>query len=130
MTLSTRSAHPTVFLVDPDAALLEALTSPTLPIKKHSFRRRDAELDPLLLAAAMASGPGVTRNHYTHDFLSRLSHFRKLRVPGTGQSGMVSASVAVDHPKENSSTLADKGLENSRGAAGGKGRTILTLHGH
>ncbi|KAI0307028.1 cyclohydrolase [Multifurca ochricompacta] len=54
--------------LDPDAALLEALTSPTLSLKKDSFRRRDAELDPLLLAAAAASGPNVTRNHYAHDF--------------------------------------------------------------
>lgn len=50
--------------IDTDAALLEALTYP----KKDSFRRRDAELDPLLLAAATASSPNVTRNHYAHDF--------------------------------------------------------------
>ena len=54
--------------LDPDAALLEALTFPTFPVKKDSFRRRYAELDPLLLAAAVASGPNVTRNHYAHDF--------------------------------------------------------------
>lgn len=63
LTRTTDGLH-----VDPDAALLEVLTSPTLPIKKNNFRRRDAELDPLLLAAAAASGPNVTRNHYTHDF--------------------------------------------------------------
>ncbi|KAI9513251.1 cyclohydrolase [Russula earlei] len=65
-SLLTRT--PDGLLVDPDVALLEALTSPDLPSKKHSFRRRDAELDPLLLAAAVASGPSVTRNHYAHDF--------------------------------------------------------------
>ena len=54
--------------VDPDAALLEALTYPTFPTTKDSFRRRHAELDPLLLAAATASSPNVTRNHYAHDF--------------------------------------------------------------
>ena len=54
--------------LDPDLALLEALTSPSLQLKKDNFRRRDAELDPLLLAAAAASGPSVTRNHYAHDF--------------------------------------------------------------
>lgn len=54
--------------LDPDLALLEAITSPSLPLKKDKFRRRDAELDPLLLAAAAASGPNVTRNHYAHDF--------------------------------------------------------------
>ena len=54
--------------LDPDLALLDALTSPSLPLKHDNFRRRDAELDPLLLAAATASGPNVTRNHYAHDF--------------------------------------------------------------
>ena len=55
--------------LDPDAALLEALTFSPLPMKKDSFRRRHAELDTILLAAAAASGPNVTRNHYAHDFL-------------------------------------------------------------
>ena len=54
---------------DPDAALLEALTFSSLPMQKDSFRRRHAELDTILLAAAAASGPNVTRNHYAHDFL-------------------------------------------------------------
>lgn len=36
--------------------------------KKTILPRRDAALDPLLLAAAQASGPHVTRNHYHHDF--------------------------------------------------------------
>ena len=63
LTRTTDSLH-----VDPDVALLDALTSPTLKLTKDTFRRRDAELDPLLLAAAAASGPNVTRNHYAHDF--------------------------------------------------------------
>jgi len=50
-----------------DAALLDVLTSPD-PKAARSFARRDAVLDPLLLAAAAASGPHVTRNHYHHDF--------------------------------------------------------------
>ena len=50
-----------------DAALLESLTGPTPP-NKANFARRDAVLDPLLLAVAAASGPHVTRNHYHHDF--------------------------------------------------------------
>ncbi|KAF8514867.1 GTP cyclohydrolase II-domain-containing protein [Hysterangium stoloniferum] len=33
------------------------------------WRRRDAPLDPLLFAAAIAAGPHVTRHHYHHDFL-------------------------------------------------------------
>ena len=65
-SLLTRSPDP--LYVDPDLALLEALTSPALKMSKDSFRRRDAELDPLLLAAATASSPNVTRNHYAHDF--------------------------------------------------------------
>ncbi len=65
-SLLTRTADG--LQLDPDLALLEALTSPSLPLKKENFRRRDAELDPLLLAAAAASGPNVTRNHYAHDF--------------------------------------------------------------
>jgi GTP cyclohydrolase II len=51
-----------------DAALLDILTGPTRPTPKKIFPRRDAALDPLLIAAASASGPHVTRNHYQHDF--------------------------------------------------------------
>jgi len=50
-----------------DAALLDILTGPAVPDPK-TFARRDAALDPLLIAAAAASGPNVTRNHYHHDF--------------------------------------------------------------
>lgn len=42
--------------------------NPVKPSKKHGFKRRDSELDPLLLAAATSCSPHVTRNHYTHDF--------------------------------------------------------------
>jgi len=55
-----------------DNALLDALTSPTLTTR--SLPRRDAALDPLLIAAAAASGPHVTRNHYIHDFFPGASH--------------------------------------------------------
>ncbi|KAJ6539642.1 GTP cyclohydrolase II-domain-containing protein [Mycena capillaripes] len=51
-----------------DAALLEMLTAPVPPSPKTKFSRRDAALDPLMIAAAAASGPHVTRNHYHHDF--------------------------------------------------------------
>ncbi|KAK7060404.1 GTP cyclohydrolase II [Paramarasmius palmivorus] len=51
-----------------DAALLEMLTAPTPPTRKSLLPRRDAALDPLLIAAAAASGPHITRNHYAHDF--------------------------------------------------------------
>lgn len=51
-----------------DLELLDILTGPSLPIVQKRLPRRDADLDPLLLAAAAASGPHVTRNHYAHDF--------------------------------------------------------------
>ncbi|KAJ7129380.1 GTP cyclohydrolase II-domain-containing protein [Mycena epipterygia] len=52
-----------------DAALLEMLTAPApTPSPKAKFSRRDAALDPLMIAAAAASGPHITRNHYHHDF--------------------------------------------------------------
>lgn len=51
-----------------DLALLDFLTSPELPVAKHGIKRRDAELDPLMLAAVYSAGPQVTRNHYAHDF--------------------------------------------------------------
>ena len=51
---------------DSDSDLLDILTGPD---PKATFIRRDAALDPLLIAAAAASGPHVTRNHYHHDFL-------------------------------------------------------------
>jgi len=51
-----------------DAALLEVLTGPNPKAAKAGFARRDSALDPLLIAAAAASGPHVTRNHYQHDF--------------------------------------------------------------
>ncbi|KAJ7682492.1 GTP cyclohydrolase II-domain-containing protein [Mycena polygramma] len=51
-----------------DAALLELLTAPVPASPKAKFSRRDAALDPLMIAAAAASGPHVTRNHYHHDF--------------------------------------------------------------
>lgn len=53
--------------IQSDAALLDMLTGPAVPTLK-TFERRDAALDPLLIAAAAASGPNVTRNHYHHDF--------------------------------------------------------------
>ncbi|KAJ3722585.1 GTP cyclohydrolase II-domain-containing protein [Lentinula raphanica] len=53
---------------DSDAALLDLLTGSERPTAKTILPRRDAALDPLLIAAATASGPHVTRNHYQHDF--------------------------------------------------------------
>ncbi len=55
-----------------DLELLDMLTAPVVPdphelTKKGTYRRRDSDLDPLLLAAAASYGH-VTRNHYAHDF--------------------------------------------------------------
>ncbi len=63
--MSRRNAHDA--LTDCDAALLDMLTGPSAPTAT-TFARRDAALDPLIMAAAFASGPHVTRNHYHHDF--------------------------------------------------------------
>ena len=49
-----------------DLQLLAVLTAPRPPAR--DFKRRDAPLDPLLLAAAAVSGPQVTRHHYHHGF--------------------------------------------------------------
>lgn len=57
-------------IADPIAIvdLPKALASVPDPKPVKAFARRDAALDPLLLAAAFACGPDVTRNHYSHDF--------------------------------------------------------------
>jgi len=55
-------------LDDFDSELLDILTGPNPLDAKATFVRRDAALDPLLIAAAAAAGPHVTRNHYHHDF--------------------------------------------------------------
>ncbi|KAH7877047.1 GTP cyclohydrolase II-domain-containing protein [Lentinula edodes] len=61
--------HPSsIHNSEADAALLDILTGPDRPTPKTVLPRRDAALDPLLIAAASASGPHVTRNHYQHDF--------------------------------------------------------------
>ncbi|KAG1892216.1 GTP cyclohydrolase II-domain-containing protein [Suillus subluteus] len=50
-----------------DTALLDVLTSPRWQ-GVQKFSRRDAALDPLLLAVAASAGARTTRNHYHHDF--------------------------------------------------------------
>ncbi|KAM6496049.1 GTP cyclohydrolase II domain containing protein [Amanita muscaria] len=68
MAIVANTAHLREHELSADAALLDFLTSPTPPIK-GKFARRDAALDPLLLAVAAATGPHVTRNHYHHNFV-------------------------------------------------------------
>ena len=58
--------------------------------------RRDTALDPLLIAAAAASGPHITRNHYHHDF------FPGVMLPKTEGSWdwtKWTPESANDHPK-------------------------------
>jgi GTP cyclohydrolase II len=43
--------------------------SPKQNPQSKKIKRRDTELDPLILAVAFASGPHVTRNHHSHNFL-------------------------------------------------------------
>jgi len=60
-----------------DLAILDMVTAPELPkLKRVGMKRRDEDLDPLLLAAAAATGSHVTRNHYAHDFFPAVSDFK------------------------------------------------------
>lgn len=64
--MTTHAAAPIPMMSDYD--LLKVLTSPS-PLKSSQggrYKRREAPLDPLLLAAAFSSGPHVTRHHYHH----------------------------------------------------------------
>ena len=58
--------------IEAELSVLNLLTQDS-PVPKElqqtkKIKRRDTELDPLILAAAFASGPHVTRHHYSHDF--------------------------------------------------------------
>ncbi|KAF8521829.1 GTP cyclohydrolase II-domain-containing protein [Gautieria morchelliformis] len=74
---------PHVEITDADLAFLEDMIAPhSEPYlhahpKSQSWRPRDAPLDPLLFAAAAASGPHVTRHHYHHDFFPATLGFGK-----------------------------------------------------
>ncbi|KAG1851782.1 GTP cyclohydrolase II-domain-containing protein [Suillus tomentosus] len=66
----TESFYPNIsspLLAESDTALLDVLTSPRWQ-GVQKFSRRDAALDPLLLAVAASAGTHTTRNHYHHDF--------------------------------------------------------------
>jgi len=58
--------------IEAELSVLTLLTQdssvPREPQQTKKIKRRDTELDPLILAAAFASGPHVTRHHYSHDF--------------------------------------------------------------
>ncbi|KAH8830418.1 cyclohydrolase [Flagelloscypha sp. PMI_526] len=85
-----------------DVALLQLLTSDPLPAtpSPQKFARRDAALDPLLLAAAAASGPHMTRNHYAHDFYPAVQlHSTQPQVDWTKWSGL-DASVAKQNDEK------------------------------
>lgn len=66
----TESFYPNIsspLLGESEAALLDGLTSPRWQ-GAQKFSRRDAALDPLLLAVAASAGAHTTQNHYHHDF--------------------------------------------------------------
>ncbi|ELU45964.1 vesicular-fusion protein SEC18 [Rhizoctonia solani AG-1 IA] len=68
-TMATTAHQPSHFETvasDADMQLLDALTGPTVP--RQAFRRREAPFDPLIYAAAVSTGPHVTRHHFHHDF--------------------------------------------------------------
>ena len=83
-TAQQTSAHFDSVTPD-DLQLLEALTGPKVP--RQSFSRREAPFDPLLFAAAAASGPHVTRHHYHHNFFP---------VDEEGDTPMVGAYASCD----------------------------------
>ncbi|KAG2152469.1 GTP cyclohydrolase II-domain-containing protein [Suillus cothurnatus] len=66
----TESFYPNIsspLLAESDTTILDVLTSPRWQ-GVQKFSRRDATLDPLLLAVAASAGTRTTRNHYHHDF--------------------------------------------------------------
>jgi GTP cyclohydrolase II len=117
MTIPHHPAH-----VSQDTALLQVLTGPNPQAAKSAFARRDAALDPLLIAAAAASGPHVTRNHYHHDF------FPGVMLPQaegaidwtkfTGEDAGAKASrkrlayVSRQAPRRQRLSITDEGKEN------------------
>ncbi len=66
MSVAVHPPHPQSFTAaKEDLAILDFITrAPLTP----ALKRRDAPLDPLLLAATAASGPHVTRHHFHHGF--------------------------------------------------------------
>ena len=73
---------PHVEITEADLAFLDDMVGPHEPYlhahpKSQSWSRREAPLDPLLFAAAAASGPHVTRHHYHHDFFPAALGFGK-----------------------------------------------------
>jgi GTP cyclohydrolase II len=91
------SFYPTIpspLLADSDAALLDLLTTPQWQ-GKQKFSRRDAVLDPLLLAVTASAGSRTTRNHYQHDFF-----------PGTAAESTERGKRAVEHTTQESKRMA------------------------
>jgi len=105
-----------------DDALLQVLTGPNPQAAKSAFARRDAALDPLLIAAAAASGPHVTRNHYHHDFFPgvMLPHAEGAidwtkftgEDAGTKASRKRLAYVSRQAPRRQRLSITDQGKEN------------------
>lgn len=57
--------------IEAEVSVLSLIQDSPIPkeqAKLKKIKRRDIELDPLILAAVVASGPHVTRHHHSHDF--------------------------------------------------------------
>ena len=63
------------------------------------IKRRDAELDPLILAVALASGPHITRNHHAHNFLHAVGDPRTEGTWDWTKSTAEAASPTKQDPK-------------------------------
>ena len=71
--------------------------------QSKKIKRRDAELDPLILAAAFASGPHVTRHHYSHDFFPAVGDPRAEGAwDWTNWTGEDASSTTKHDPKRRS----------------------------
>ncbi|KAG9023689.1 GTP cyclohydrolase II [Tulasnella sp. JGI-2019a] len=75
-----QSLHHTVTM--DDLAFLDQLTSN--PHRVPKFRRREAIFDPLIFAAAVSSGPHITRHHFHHDFFPTDDYHPSDRHPEVG----------------------------------------------
>lgn len=91
-----------------DFDLLNLLTSspPKSSFSTHAgagtgkYKRREAPLDPLLLAAAISSGPHVTRHHYHHHHTVPATDDLLPDTPTvTVDATMPSALASIDPPK-------------------------------
>ncbi|KAH9927244.1 GTP cyclohydrolase II-domain-containing protein [Fomitopsis serialis] len=97
-----------------DLDLLDMLTAPDPRPTKHGIRRRDSDLDPLLLAAAAAYGPHVTRNHYAHDFFPAVGDPRETTQARKPRLKYVSRQAPRSQRVKEQGIVVDEEKENGR----------------